>query len=176
MIFESRRFRFRPLQEPDKEDFCAIYMSEKVMQHMRKPMSAKTAQKQFQRELEMAKQDKPDLQSWSVRKASNQDFAGVGYLIWQGHPPGCAEIGLLLAEIHLGKGFAIEIVQSMLAYLKTREDVTSIISRTDKDNTAAQRVLIRCGFTDTQKIVDGPYGKCLLFDYKPNNQTQQSDR
>ena len=62
---------------------------------------------------------------------------------------GEVEIGYGLGQKHEHHGYMTEAVQMMCAWALTQEGVQHIIAETDLDGYASQRILKRCGFTET---------------------------
>ncbi len=76
---------------------------------------------------------------------------GAGFLA----PPaeGVVEIGYSVVEAARGRGFATEIVEGLLAYAFSHQEVAEVIAHTSDENVASTRVLARCGFN---RVGPGP--------------------
>lgn len=79
---------------------------------------------------------------------SKEDNQMIGDICMYGapNPAGEVEIGYGTYEAFQHKGFMTEIVNAMIAWIKTQPGIQSILAATDKGNTASFRVLEKNGF------------------------------
>ncbi|MFC5909517.1 GNAT family N-acetyltransferase [Streptacidiphilus monticola] len=94
-------------------------------------------------------------------RESGEALGAVGFHGPPG-PDGCAELGYELAPSTRGRGLGTEAVAAMCAEVLGRPGVRGLVACTACDNTASQRLLLRCGF-----VSDGADGPLLRFRLTP---------
>jgi RimJ/RimL family protein N-acetyltransferase len=92
-----------------------------------------------------------------VRPDDGLAIGGVGF-----HGPpvdGLVEIGFDLVPAARGQGYAAESVRVLSRWALARDEVTTVVGRTEPDNVASQRVMESAGFVR----VPGPEGEMLSY-------------
>ncbi|RDD89669.1 GNAT family N-acetyltransferase [Streptomyces parvulus] len=81
-----------------------------------------------------------------VRREDGRAVGGIGF---HGTPDetGRVEIGYDLVEAARGHGYATEALRALSAWALDREEVTSVLARTEPANLASRAVIARAGFT-----------------------------
>lgn len=84
--------------------------------------------------------------SWEiVLNETNTSVGGIGF---GGYPKsGSTEIGFLIDGNHHGKGYASEALKAMTTWAFSNSNAGSIVAQTEMANAAAQKLLIRAGFS-----------------------------
>lgn len=79
-----------------------------------------------------------------VRTADHVAIGGIG---WHGPPDaGAAELGYDLSESARGRGYASEALRALSAWALEQPGVAVVVARTEEENVASQRVMVRAGF------------------------------
>ena len=100
---------------------------------------------------------------WMIEKADGTHIGDLCFKgIEAGHNP---EIGYGILEEYRGQGFATEAVKLALKWAFRNSEVKAVEVEADPDNTASQRVLMKCGFRPNGDVgEEGP----RYVDYKGN--------
>jgi RimJ/RimL family protein N-acetyltransferase len=85
------------------------------------------------------------------------DGPPIGMLGFKGPPDGegAVELGYGIDPDQQGQGYATEAVEALVAFALSKDKVSKVRAHTKPENTASQRVLIKCGF-DRQGMVEEP--------------------
>jgi RimJ/RimL family protein N-acetyltransferase len=91
---------------------------------------------------------------WTAISKAENKMIGDLCIVGEPNADGAIEIGYGTYDEFQGKGFMTEIVGGIIGWIKTQENVKSIIASTDRTNTASFRVLeknnfIKVGETET---------------------------
>ena len=91
---------------------------------------------------------------WTAISKAENKMIGDLCIVGEPNSDGAIEIGYGTYDEFQGKGFMTEIVGGIIEWIKTQENVKSIIASTDRTNTASFRVLeknnfIKVGETET---------------------------
>jgi len=91
---------------------------------------------------------------WTAISKAENKMIGDLCIVGEPNADGAIEIGYGTYDEFQGKGFMTEIVGGIIEWIKTQENVKSIIASTDRTNTASFRVLeknnfIKVGETET---------------------------
>jgi RimJ/RimL family protein N-acetyltransferase len=81
-----------------------------------------------------------------AERASRSAIGSIGFF----GPPdeeGQVTIGYGLVEQYRGRGLGTEALAALIAYCRTRPEVSTILADTEVENKVSQRVLEKCGFT-----------------------------
>lgn len=147
MKLETRRLLIRPWLEEDAE---ALYryasdplVSEPAMWpcHTSPEMSLDVIKNVFQ----------PNPYAFALTLKENGEAIGCIGLVPEGYEffpvaDGEREIGYWIGRPHWNKGLATEAMSAMAHYLRDRLKLDSLLITTKADNTASQRVALKCGF------------------------------
>jgi ribosomal-protein-alanine N-acetyltransferase len=81
-------------------------------------------------------------------------------------PDGHIEVGYVLHKKFWGKGYATEILKTLLSWAQENLDVPQIIGYAPIDHKASQRVMEKCGMTYFKTEKDPIYGTvCAFYQY-----------
>jgi len=105
---------------------------------------------------------------WTAISKSKNKMVGDLCIIGEPNAEGEIEIGYGTYEEFRNKGFMTEIVNGIIAWVKSQPKVKSIIASTDKTNIASFKVLEKTGFLKTGETE-------LLFNWKLILNTEMSD-
>lgn len=70
-------------------------------------------------------------------------------------PPGCAEVGYRIDQLHCGQGLATLALKHLIETAQTRWRLTQLIAKVYEGNVGSRKVLSRCGFTATPSSGNG---------------------
>jgi ribosomal-protein-alanine N-acetyltransferase len=76
------------------------------------------------------------------------DGPSIGGCAFKGPPDseGAVELGYGIDPDRQGQGYATEAVEALVAFASSKHNVSKVRAHTKPENTASQRVLIKCGF------------------------------
>jgi ribosomal-protein-alanine N-acetyltransferase len=93
--------------------------------------------------------------NWEIiLKSSSISIGGMGFA---GEPNenGEVETGYMIDQNHQNRGYATEALQLLAKWAFSHADVSSIVIHTFDHNLASQKLLIKCGFSETHKDNEG---------------------
>jgi ribosomal-protein-alanine N-acetyltransferase len=88
---------------------------------------------------------------WKIM--SLDDESVLGMICFKGRMQGMAEIGYGMNEEHQGKGYATEAVGVMCQWAMN-QGITAIFAKTECDNYASQKVLLKNGFLNSLVVTN----------------------
>ena len=91
---------------------------------------------------------------WIFVLKSNKTI--IGSAGFKGAPDSCGsvEIGYGINEAYQSRGYTSEAVASICTWARSQDEVNIIFAETDKNHTASQRVLEKCGFNICEKRIE----------------------
>lgn len=150
-IFESERLTVRPYTSADAAIFFLLNGDAEVMRYIRKPKSKKESDAFLIENLNFYQQH-PGLGRFAVFTKDTNEFAGSFSLLSVTETEDIHLGYAFLTKFH-GRGLATELVKASLEYVFKTIQQPVVKALTVAENTASQKVLIKCGFTFTGKII-----------------------
>src|ERR1022692_1441415 len=144
MIFETHRLLIRQYMMDDPENFYLLNSDEEVMRYIRPVQSKEDTFAFFLENVEYYKTF-PLYGRWAMIEKSNKQFIGSFMLRPSTAIEGNIELGYAMFKNFWGNGFATESVQGGLGYA---------FDQLKLQNTASQKVLLKCGFARQKNIED----------------------
>jgi ribosomal-protein-alanine N-acetyltransferase len=88
-------------------------------------------------------------------KAENY-IGEIGYTVFCVDPDGYKNVhlGYFIHKLHWEKGYATEAVKAVIDYAFTRNKVRKIETGCLTDNTASEKIMIKCGFTEEARKIE----------------------
>ncbi len=166
MIFETPRLLIRRYAMEDVENFLRLNTDAEVMRYIRPVQTKEMTFKFFLENVEYYKAF-PLFGRWAMIEKSNQHFIGSFMLRPSTTVDGDIELGYAMFKNFWGKGFASEAVNGGLDHAFDKLGLQTIIAITHLKNSASQKVLLKCGFTQEKDFDDNGETVCLFRKIKP---------
>jgi len=150
----SKRLVISNLSAGDFHFYSRLVSDEKVMQYITgKALTLEEAESRFQLSLYGVK-GYSDTGFFIVKHIHDQEFVGMCKLVQ--FDESAAEIGYMLLPEWWSKGYAFEIVESLVELVKTKNYSNEIVGLVDPQNQASINVLAKLGFEHYEtKQIDG---------------------
>lgn len=160
----SHNLIFSRLSTDDFRLYSRLVINGEVMKYITgKALTTDEAENRFQKALQSA-EGNPLAGFHIVKSKLNNEFIGVAKLVLIDEDQ--FEIGYMLLPEHWGKGFASEIVKSLVDFARYKQVAREIIGIVDPDNPASIKVLTKFGFrlfkTGQIEGLDAAYYKLIL--------------
>jgi len=140
----SKRLVISNLSAGDFHFYSRLVSDEKVMQYITgKALTLEEAESRFQLSLYGVK-GYSDTGFFIIKHFEDQEFVGMCKLVQ--FDESAAEIGYMLLPEWWGKGYASEIVESLLELVKAKNYSNEIVGLVDPGNLASINVLAKFGF------------------------------
>lgn len=153
MIFETNRLLIRQYTMDDFDNFYLLNSDEEVMRYIRPVQNKENTLSFFRENVEYYKAF-PHYGRWAMTEKSNRQFIGSFMLRPSTVLDGHIELGYSMFRNFWGNGFATESVHGGLAYAFDHLKLPAVIAITQLQNTASQKVLLKCGFVQEHNIDD----------------------
>jgi len=146
MILETARLKLRPLAATDAAPFHAMVSDPETMRFW--DVAEIT---DFETTTEILAGQLFEVASgsalyWAIELTSDQTFVGSCDIADINHHHRRAEIGFMLARAHLGMGYALEAMQSVITHAKAYLSLQRLTARTHLGNTRSVALLTKLGF------------------------------
>jgi len=149
IIFETTRLTVRQFTHADTDNFFLINGNEEVVRYIRKPMNKEDADKFLLQNIEFYSTN-PHLGRWAAEEKHSGIFVGSFALIplpFEDEKEKL-QIGYALLPSAWGKGYATELTMTGKDYYFLHQPFDELHAITSIPNTASQKVLLKCGFTE----------------------------
>ena len=146
VILETERLILRTWTLDDAEEAFTIWSDPKVMRHIGdgRPVKDIEEARAWLRRL-IRSQEENNFTRWAmVEKETGKLIGSCGFGYLYGGPE--IELGYILARAYWGRGLATEAARACLRYGFEKLHLQKIVSTTDPEHTASQRVLEKIGF------------------------------
>ena len=155
-IFETERLIVRKFTDADAAYFFMIYGNEDVMRYIRKALTQKESDDFLKANIEFYTQDSK-LGRWCVIEKHKHKFVGSFALIFLPFEDekDKVQIGYALLPEAWGTGYATELTRAGIDYYFKNSFSNELHAITALKNTASQKVLLKCGFTENGTKKDG---------------------
>ena len=150
-LMQSARCIFTKFIDSDFESYYRLASNpEVVKQLVERPRNLEHGKEKFEAMLDINRSF-PQIGYYKVDLITSGDFMGLGKIVMTEN--GECEIGYSLQPEFWGQGYGFELAQQLMAHIKTIDAIRSIKAMVDFDNLASRRILIKNGFTFSQKEV-----------------------
>jgi ribosomal-protein-alanine N-acetyltransferase len=171
VIFETDRLIIRRYTLADEENFFRLNGDAEVMRYIREPKDRPECLVFLKRNIVFYEQH-PLMGRWAMIEKASGVFVGSFAII----PVESADqnrqneiqLGYALLKDFWGKGFASESTMAGRQYAFEVMKLARIVAITETENTASQKVLLRCGFQQQPNIIEGKKSLCYFTSYNPN--------
>jgi [ribosomal protein S5]-alanine N-acetyltransferase len=153
VLFETQRLYVRHFTKNDLDGFYRLNSDEEVMRYIRKPKTLDECRR-FLSETIRGYKLRPHNGRFAIfEKSSNQYVGSFSLLNWK-EQPRHVHIGYAFLKEHWGKGFATEITKSGIGFAFSKLQLTVLYAMTETGNEASKKVLLKCGFTQSEDITE----------------------
>lgn len=152
IIFETSRLSVRRFTAADIDDLFAIYGDAEVMKYIRAAITKKAAQ-ELLNTLIVEYDIYPHLGRYAVMEKQTGQYVG-NFVLKRSEAVNGIEIGYAFLQAAWGRGFATELTNEGVRYAFETAGLEKLFAVTTTDNIASQRVLLKCGFTPLEDIVE----------------------
>ena len=171
VIFETDRLIIRRYTLADEENFFKLNGDPELMRYIREARDRKECSLFLRRNMVYYEQH-PLMGRWAMDDKATGAFIGSFAII----PVESADakrnheiqLGYALLKDHWGKGYATESTLAGIQYAFDVMKLAQIVAVTETENTASQKVLLRCGFQQLPNIQEGAKTLCYFADRNPN--------
>lgn len=137
----------RPLSEQDREQFVALYSSERVMRHIFPALTSHSAERYFSKILQNAQRTNAPYMFWSICQANKPSQpVGIVALIFDQKDSVRAEIGIVLKPFVKCRYAAFDAMLEVMLYASNRLGTEDIYAMISPENKAAINLGHRLGF------------------------------
>jgi ribosomal-protein-alanine N-acetyltransferase len=153
MIFETDRLVVRTLDAGDGEKYFALHGDPVIMRYIRAASNREQCNILLRDHIELNKRIAP-YGRWLAYDRISNDFVG-SFVIIPIVNSDLMQLGYSLLKEHWGKGYATELVLGGLDYLANQTPLETIYAITEEENLASQKALIKAGFKEEMRMVEG---------------------
>ena len=165
-ILETPRLLVRQYTMDDAGDFFALNNNEEVMRYIRPTKTKKECDAFLAQNINFYNTHS-NLGRWAIYEKNAKTFVGSFAIIPIDEESGNIQIGYALMQSSWGNGFATELVQHGKKFFFNKHSPDILYALTEEANTASQKVLQKCGFTENGNLVSGTK-KLLKFCFHRN--------
>jgi ribosomal-protein-alanine N-acetyltransferase len=171
IIFETDRLIIRRYTLEDEENFFKLNGDPELMRYIRAARDRIECALFLRRNI-VYYQQRPLMGRWAMDEKATGAFVGSFAII----PVESADakrnheiqLGYALLKDHWGKGFATESTLAGRQYAFDVMKLQQIVAITEAENTASQKVLLRCGFQQLPNFQEGNKTLCYFSSRNPN--------
>jgi len=140
----SERLIYHKITKAEFGGYMSWYTNDAVMKHINgKGLTIPEAQHRFTKALEI-NQLFPELGFYAVKDILDNTFVGIAKLVYTKEEE--AEVGYGTLPQFWGKGYASEMLESLIHYSKEISTIKELIAVVNQENIASKRVLEKQGF------------------------------
>ncbi|WP_349261252.1 GNAT family N-acetyltransferase [Povalibacter sp.] len=154
----TARLHLRPIDPNDRDLFCELHTSVRVMQFIGSPLTESQAIRKFGKALQMTRERRRHLRFYAIVERHTDKPIGICGLIRSRSQTGL-EIGIMLHERWQGRGYGREAVWALVEQTLRRGPVQRIFATTDARNAPCAGMFRGLGFQ--QQPGDGNARKTL---------------
>lgn len=156
IIFETERLIVREFTKADKAWFFMVNGNEDVMRYIRKALTQEESDNFLNANVEFYVQH-PKLGRWCIVEKDQGRFVGTFALIFLPFKEenSNVQIGYALLPEAWGIGYATELTRAGIDYFFKNHASNELHAITTLKNLASQKVLLKCGFTQSGIKKDG---------------------
>lgn len=150
-LFHSERLVVKPYTAYDADIFFQLNGNAEVMKYIREPKTKEQSDAFLLENLQLY-QKHPGMGRFAVFTKDTNEFAGSFSLLSITETDDI-HLGYALLTPFQGKGLATELVKASLPYVYKTINQPTVKALTLEENTASQKVLLKCGFLFAGKII-----------------------
>lgn len=154
VVFETERLIVRTFTPADADIFFALQSDPQVMQYIRPPRTREESDTFLQEKI-LSSYFTGFMGYWVVEEKESGAFAGCFVIIPIPDDPAKTQLGYSFFTDYWGRGYATEVTQAGVQYVKYRTPLPEIYGVTETPNTASQKVLLKAGFQPFSKKTEG---------------------
>lgn len=144
MRFASKRLIYKKFKQTEFSAYASWYMNEEVMKYITgRALKLEETKLRFAKAME-TNEKYPELGLFSVKSKDDFTFVGIAKLVYMDGLR--AEVGYGMLPEYWGKGYASEILKTLVEYAKDVLQLRELIAIVDPDNVVSQRVLTKQAF------------------------------
>ncbi|MEK6480566.1 GNAT family N-acetyltransferase [Catalinimonas sp. 4WD22] len=171
MRLASERLIYKKFTHAEFPAYASWYMNEEVMKYITgRALKLEETKVRFAKAME-TNEKYHEVGLFSVKNKDNLTFVGIAKLVYMDELK--AEIGYGMLPEFWGKGYASEILSTLVEYAKVVLHLRELIAVVDPDNIASQKVLAKQAFsfleTGTENNNPAEYYHLLLSEKNPSN-------
>jgi [ribosomal protein S5]-alanine N-acetyltransferase len=153
IIFETERLRVRQFTADDAYEFFLMNGDEEVVRYIR-PVKTRAECDVFLQEIIKYSEEHPLFGRWAVYEKNSGHFVG-SFAAIPIKDTEKMQLGYALLREMRGKGYATELTKKGIQYFFENTDYTVVHAQTESGNSASAKVLLRCGFTESGRHMEG---------------------
>lgn len=142
----SSRLVIRPLMERDFQYYQQIFSDLKTTQFTGGLLTKEELDCNFNNCLAALKKRPIKYLTFAVETKTKNSVIGIATLVWQKENISTVELGVILNQQNLRRGYCIELVNTLLTQCFEHYQIETVISFTLRDNIPAQQALTKLGF------------------------------
>lgn len=144
MHLSSERLKFHPCTEKDLDYFLELATRDEVMKYITgRGLSREEAVERFANNVRITEED-PGYGFFIALSKENDSLVGYGKLVKYGDNE--YEAGYSLHPDHWGKGYATEVLGTLVDYASKDPEIKSLMAKITPENDASRRVLEKKNF------------------------------
>ena len=146
LVFQTLRLLVRELTPADIEFYHDLQGDAEVMRFITgKAFTREENRCDLQRVLSLYRKENNVFWVWAVVRKEDGEFLGTCALV--GNNDGEQEIGYRFRRCHWGRGFATEVLQGLVEYVRGADYRNGLVAYVNRENKASVRVLEKSVFT-----------------------------
>lgn len=161
LTLETQRLILRRFIDADLEPFLAYRSDPQVSRYQgwSEPYTRPMAE-EFIQEMKTRQPGEPgEWFQWAIELRASGEMIGDCAFYLLSRDTRQAEIGVTLARLHQGQGYAQEAIQRLLEYLFNELELHRVCANCDPENTPAWQILQRLGFRREAHFVENLWFK-----------------
>ncbi|MDF9796081.1 ribosomal-protein-alanine N-acetyltransferase [Catalinimonas alkaloidigena] len=144
MQLESDRLLFKKITHSEFSAYARWYMNDEVMKYITgRALTLEETKLRFAKAME-TNEKYPELGLFSVKSKQHQRFIGIAKLVYLNEYQ--AEVGYGMMPEYWGKGYASEILKTIINYAESALHVSELVAIVDPQNQASKKVLAKQHF------------------------------
>lgn len=145
----SERLLYQKMKRDEFPDYAKWYMHAEVMRYITgRALNLQETRARFEKALE-TNERYPELGLYFVRIKADQNFMGIAKLVYLDATQ--AEVGYGMLPEFWGRGYASEILQTMIHHAAQLPQIKALIAVVDPENLASRKVLHKSHFDLIEK-------------------------
>ncbi len=150
------RLRLRPLVSSDERLYCSLYTDPGVMRHVAPPLAPEAARRAFRNVLAQSATRPPQSRYWVLLPSDDGEALGLMACVPDRGVPGSVEVGVLLLNQGVGRGYAAEAIAALADAVFAEPTLQRLWARHARDNDLAAGLMRKLGFAPMGEVPDDP--------------------
>ncbi len=168
IIFETPRLLVRRLVREDFDNFYFFNSDADVMRYIRPPQTREQAGFFLDENIAFYNSH-PEYGRWALVEKASLSFIGSFMIKPSTLLAPLIETGYAFGKQYWGLGYASEVLTGGLHYAFKECRLPELVALTHPDNSASQKVLLKCGFTQLENIYDKEEPVCRFTIKNPGH-------